>query len=96
MYVELSTGHQFIPDSVKSISPLTQLNDKYYGFDVVGIGYVVQIKLPIPFSLSTKKKTVMRDYWMQEIRTEFRQKLLPNLYTVSKVPTTRSELRKAA
>jgi hypothetical protein len=35
--------------------------------------------------LSTKKKTVMRDYWMHDIRTEFREKLLPNLYTVPKL-----------
>lgn len=85
MYVELSTGHCFVPDSVKGITPLHR---EHYSatFNVVGIGYVVEIYLPL-YNDSTLSGADKLKYFKTEmerlaaIRQEFVDKLLGNKQT---------------
>ncbi len=85
MYVELSTGHCFVPDSVKGITPLHR-KDYAATFNVVGIGYVVEIYLPL-YNNCTLMGGDRTEYFKTEmerlaaIRQEFVDKLLGNKQT---------------
>lgn len=76
--VELSTGHVFVASSVRAIGPVKPLQRLHlghntwdgYGFDVVGVGYVVTVRAERPAD---------EDLWRaaaSEVRAEAIRKLM--------------------
>jgi len=72
--VELSTGHVFVPDAVRAITPVEQKLESYPAFfKVVGVGYVVEISFPWSFSPGPLGQYLQA---VHKVRQEFIDKLL--------------------
>lgn len=84
LVVELSTGHVFVAESVRAITPLRNPSQGGYIFDVVGVGYVVQIPFTIGWSRFEKGQYVFDPEDIKKvmaIRDEFVEKLLGHTST---------------